>query len=350
MNNTLIAFLSIAFFFSLSSCGDDNSKVPPPDVSHIVINDFNWVRFDKEVSKLDLANIEKSYKRLLATYPKMTDLYFKRLLEIPYKNQDTFFSKISQLLSATEVIKIQDTINHFYKNTNDIESQIKKSCQYLKYYFPESVVPNFYTFQTEFGYQKIIFEDLDKDAIGIGLDLFLGEGFDYKYLDPTNPSFSTYLTRTYNKDHVAKKAMELLVVDMIGNPPGKRFVDFAITNGKKQYILEKILPHVSDTVLMEYSKSQMDWVKSNELEMWSFFLDQDLLYATDHLKFNKYISPSPNSPGMPVEAPGNTGTYIGLQIVKAYMKRNPDKTLDDLIADNDTQELLKLSKYKPKRR
>lgn len=350
MKNTLTFCIYIFFFLGFSSCGEDDAKIPPPDVSHIKLDDFKWVRFDKELTKMNPDNIKSDYVKLLSKYPKMTDLYFKRLLELPFNNQDTFFHKISQVLKSPEVKAVQDTIDYFYKTTNDIESQIKKSCQYLKYYFPEFTIPNFYTIQTEFGYQKVIFADVEKDGIGIGLDLFLGEDFGYKYLDPTNASFSDYLTRSYNKDHIAKKAMELIVIDMIGDPPGKRFVDFAITNGKKQYILEKIFPNVSDTILMEFTKAQMDWVKSNELEMWSFFLDHDLLYATDHLKFNKYISQSPNSPGMPVGAPGNTGSYIGLQIVKSFMKRNPDKTMEDLIKNIDTQELLKLSKYKPKRR
>ena len=350
MNNKLIVFLSFFILIGVLSCGDDEVKIPPPDVNHIQISDFKWVRFDQEVAKLNPDNIVEDYTKLVGKYPIMTDLYFKRLLQIPFENQDTFFHKISQILKAPAVKAVQDTIDHFYANTNDIESQIRKSCQYLKYFFPKTITPNFYTIQTEFGFQKIIFPDIDKDAIGIGLDLFLGEGFDYKYLDPRNESFSDYLTRSYNKDHIAKKAMELLVIDLIGNPPGKRFVDLIINNGKKLYILEKILPSTSDTVIMEFSKNQMEWVKSNELEMWSFFLDNEFLYSTNSLKFNKYTGPSPNSPGMPLEAPGGSGNYIGLQIVKSFMRRNPDKTLEDLLEFKDAQKLLELSKYKPKRR
>jgi len=347
MNIKVISFLSIFIFFT--SCEND-VKVPPPDVSHIKLDDFKWVRFDKAVANLNPSDIRKNYNNLLSKHPKITDLYFKSLLGIPFENQDTFFNKISRILEASEIKVLQDTIEYSYKNTNDVEAQVKMACKYLKYYFPNFRIPNFYTFQTEFGYQNIIFPDIDKDGIGIGLDLFLGENFDYKYLDPSNPSFSDYLTRSYNKEHLPKKSMELIVLDLIGDPPGKRFVDFVINNGKKLYVLEKLLPFVSDTVIHEYSNKQMEWVKSNELEIWSFFLEKELLYATDHLLFNKYISPSPNSPGMPVGAPGQTANYIGLQIVKSYMRRNPDKNLQDLMKFKDAQKLLELAKYKPKRR
>ena len=66
--------------------------------------------------------------------------------------------------------------------------------------------------------------------------------------------------------------------------------------------------------------------------------------------YNKYINTSPNSPGMPDQAPGRTANYIGLQIVKAYMKRFPETTIPELLAIQDVQKIMDLSRYKPKRK
>jgi hypothetical protein len=52
---------------------------------------------------------------------------------------------------------------------------------------------------------------------------------------------------------------------------------------------------------------------------------------------------------MPPESPGRTANWIGWQIVKSYMRRNPANTLDDLILEKDAQAILDASKYKPRR-
>jgi hypothetical protein len=49
------------------------------------------------------------------------------------------------------------------------------------------------------------------------------------------------------------------------------------------------------------------------------------------------------------EAPGEIGNWMGLQIVRAYMLRHPDTSLDQLLAMQDAQQLLEASRYKPKR-
>jgi len=92
----------------------------------------------------------------------------------------------------------------------------------------------------------------------------------------------------------------------------------------------------------------MKWVKENELQMWAYFFDQELFYETNTMTLKKYLSPNPNSPGMPAEAPGRTGNYIGWQIVKKYMKRFPKTTMQDLVALNDAQKILEESRYKPR--
>ena len=57
----------------------------------------------------------------------------------------------------------------------------------------------------------------------------------------------------------------------------------------------------------------------------------------------------PSATGMPPESPGNIGAWLGLQIVEAYMKQHPEKTLKELITEPiDAQRFLMESKYKPK--
>ena len=343
----ITAFLLMGGFMS---CTDSGSDQIIPDVSAISLTDIEFVRYDREVAALKTDNMKDSYEELLLRYPIFTDLYFKRILEIPFENDDSFYNTISEFVQADEIRLLQDTIEVAYPDTKEIEEDLKEAFKLLLYYFPEFQIPNIYFFQSEFGYQTIIFSDTDRDAIAIGLDMFLGEDFDYKALDPRNPAFSDYLTRSYNKDHIVRKAMILLLEDVVGQVNGKRFLDKIIHDGKKLYILDRLLPLEEDTIVYEYTAEHWEWLKNNELEMWGFFLENELIYETSHLKIDKYVNVSPNAPGMPPEAPGRTGTYIGYRIVEAYMDRNPALGLKDLIDETDSQKLMELSKYKPKRR
>jgi len=83
--------------------------------------------------------------------------------------------------------------------------------------------------------------------------------------------------------------------------------------------------------------------------MWSFFLEKDLIYETSTSKTFKYINQSPSSPGMPAEAPGRTGVYIGFKIVERYMQKNPNISLEKLLLEEDDYQKM-IKKYKPPRK
>jgi len=295
-----------------------------PDVSAVKA-ELDLVRYDKLLGSIDPQKPEGSYLSLLKDYPTITDLYFKKLTNLFDEDEVKFYKSISEFATDKRIVSLADTVGIVFKNTTEIERKLEQSLKYLKHYFPEFELPRFYTIFSEFSYQSFIFQDNDgRDAIGLGLDLFLGEDFEYKKVDPSNPAFSAYLSRAYNKDHLAKKAIEMLVEDLVGKPNGKRFLDLMIHQGKKQYLLDKIMPHEVDTVRWEYTPAQLDWVQNNELQIWDFFLDQNLIYETSHLKTANYLQPSPHSKGMPDAAPGRTGSYIGYRIIKSLMKRKSD--------------------------
>ena len=51
--------------------------------------------------------------------------------------------------------------------------------------------------------------------------------------------------------------------------------------------------------------------------------------------------------GFPDGSPGRIGHWLGWQIVKAYMEKNPTISIEKLMTHNNAQKLLNESKYKP---
>jgi len=348
LNRILILSVSVCFFLFVGCGSDIEEKVP--DVSHISL-DNEYVRWDQLIAQLDTNRLEVEIEMLKAKYPEYYDIFFKNILPFEAKTKEEFLTNLQGYLSDSRIQDLQDTTALIFADFDtEIAPKLDQAMKVMKHYFPEFIEPNFYTFTSEFTYQQFIFPDKKRDGIGIGLDMFLGSSYPYKELDPNNPAFSNYLTRAFNKKHLVKKVVEILVDDQLGRPSGSRLLDQMIHNGKKLYILDKILPSVPDSIILEYSEEQTNWVKENEIQIWAFFFDKDMFYESNSMKINKYINPSPSSPGMPENAPGRTANYIGLQIVKAYMKRNSKLSLVDLIAIKDNQKIMDGSKYKPKRK
>ena len=347
-SNILLACILLAA--CIISCSEPKPQKVFPNVDAMDLGDYSFVRYDRAIADMDTSDVLKAYTALMRKHPILTDLYFKRLLNIEHENLDSFYYEIGEFLKAKEIRMLQDTIEHLYPDTKNIESALDHAFRLMKYYFPEFQAPNVYFMQTEFAYQNIIFLDGERDGAGIGLDMFLTDKFDYKSLDPRNPAFSEYLSRTYTEDHIVRKTVSMLLEDVLGPSNGKRFLDQIIHKGKKLYILENLLAETQDSVIAEFSGEQMEWLSKNELEIWSYFLEHEIIYESNQLRIDKYINPSPHSPGMPPQAPGKTGAYMGWKIVQAYMSRYPETSLKELIEIKDAQKLMELSKYKPKRR
>jgi hypothetical protein len=341
--------LPIMTMFILFSCGE---KKDIPDVSAISA-DFEIFRTEKMIfstsSKDSLVNILEVMQK---NHPSFFDVYFNHVFPVgPAKNTDSLAMAIlafkQQPLSDTLLAKV----DKHYRDFSRTEQAFKKAFQFAKYYFPDFASPDVYTLLSEYGLQGFIFEGRGgKDALGVGLDMFLSQSFDYKRLEPDNPGFSSYITRSWNQDHLVKKTLDVWLSDFVEPVNGNKLIDQMISNGKKTYILSKILPEVHDSVIFEYSMEATKWCADNELQMWSFFNEKNLLNDTNPIQIGKYINPSPDSPGMPREAPGRTGNYIGYKIVKAYMDKNETVTLEALAGEKDGDKIYTLSKYKPKRR
>ena len=344
----MILFASIVIM--TMACKNDKELEDAPDVSNIKV-DVEFIRFDQEVMHISPTDIQKGYENLRGKYAAMTDLYFKNVIQLQPASDSVLNTDALKAFITDEKVKVlQDTIDVVMTDLSAEIIDIQKSLKYYKYYFPDKTIPRIYGCNSGFGYQRFIFDDDgERDGIGLGLEMFLGNEFPYKQVDPKNPIFSEYLTRTFNKAHMARTIVDMLVDDLIGEAPGVRLIDQMIHHGKKLYIIDKLMPFASDTILHEYTEKQMDWCKKNEKEMWSYFFDQKLFYETNAMKISKYLNPAPTSQGMPSDSPGRTANYIAWRIVQAYMEKFPDTTLQDLIKMRDAQKLLELSKYKPKR-
>ncbi|HHB79500.1 MAG TPA: hypothetical protein ENK85_09745 [Saprospiraceae bacterium] len=319
-----------------SSCRKDE-KIP--DVSGEKIN-FQVVRFDSLLYHTDSSDIPKLYQDFSQNHADFLDGYIHVMVSPGVKVTDTV--DFLWAMKNPGMKKLYDTTQMIVGDLSKQRQDLAQAFRYVKYYFPQRPTPTYYTYISQFGMGGFTYGE---KVLATSLDFHLGKEF--PYYDPM--IFPNYIKMWMDKEHIVSDAMRVYANDIVGDVAGEQFLDYIISNGKVLYLLDHFLPTTPDSIFLNYTADQLKWCQENEYNMWSHFIHENLLYSTKLKDFRKLINNSPNSSGMPPEAPGRTGNYMGWQIIKAYMKRHPKTTLPQLMKIKDSKLILTQSKYKPKK-
>ena len=83
--------------------------------------------------------------------------------------------------------------------------------------------------------------------------------------------------------------------------------------------------------------------------MWAFFIDNKMLYSKDYGSFLKFFNDAPFTNAFGKDSPPRTGSWVGWQILRDYMRNTGQVNLKKLVEIKDAQRILQISKYKPKK-
>ena len=346
----------VKFFFLLSTClfvfsnctSDDNDRPKTPDVSDIQVA-LQVNRFDQKIAALDTNNTAAGVAALEQESPEFAAIYFEKIIGIkdPKDSTGKYRTEVRKFLTDPSMRYMMDSIGKVYPNLDAEKREIEQGLRFFKHYFPKKSVPTtLYTMPSAYNFAAVFPTD---NALAVGLDMFLGKDYTIYETLATTGQYPRFVSRTFRRDYLVDRVFELLIGDIAGEPSGNRLLDYMVHNGKKLYVLDCLLPKTPDSIKLNYTTEQMKGIYSNESFTWGRILKQDLMYSTSFKDFQKLVMPAPNAPVIAEEAPGAIGNFIGWQIIKQYMKKHPDTTLEQLLALKDAQKLLDESKYKPKK-
>ena len=345
ITNKLYLFAVLAAALTLVGCLADDEP-DAPDVSHIEL-ELDIRRFERDLFQSDTAQMAAVLDSLRAAYPVFSPIFFNQIMGIndPRIAPQGPAAYMSGFVQHPPVQELYDSIQYHYPDMQGTEEDFEQAFRYFRYYFPEAPMPTVTTFISEYAVAAFVYGEND---LAVALDYFLGKDYPYQKINPSDPAFSNYLVRTFNREHLVSKTVRALIDGLVQEPRQRRLLDLMVHNGKKLYVLDRLLPYTPDSIKLEITAAQTQWLEENELEMWAYLLKEELLYSNDWQNIRKLVEYSPHSPGMPPEAPGRTANWIGWQMVEAYMERYPETTLPELLAMEDAQKLMDASRYKPR--
>jgi len=340
-------FVALIFF----SC-KSNKNIP--DVSSIKIK-LETKRFEQDFFAMDTTKVAESMKSILQKYPDFLPLFTANILGLDLDSLLIPNNLQTQALRMFihDYLPIKDSSDLIYKNFNSEKEAIEEGLQFVKYYFPEYKVPESIitfigpinaNFETSFGVQGDV---LTSKSFGIGLQLHMGKYFSFYRSEEGLEQYPDYLSNNFDKAHIPVNCMRNVIDDLYPDKSnGKALIEQMIDKGRRMFLLTKFLPHTPEFECIGYTKQQMKDSYKNEAVIWDFFLNNDLLNKSDQNIIQNYIGESPKTPELGEDAPGNIGTFAGLQIVKKFMEKFPETSLSTLMK-MDAREIYSQSKYKP---
>ena len=256
-------------------------------------------------------------------------------------NNDTVINnQILSFINNNDMREVYDTINLIFSSFEDLSKELGVSFQNFNILFPEYQSPKIISMFSGFNYGVIVQDSL----IAIGLDFYLGKNsvFYQRLGDPE------YLCLQKQAKFITPNVMEAWY-DSFFSSSNKRtnFLSELIYKGKIMYLISITLENIPFGDQLRFSKTDLQWCDKNESSIWTFLIENDVLFSSREKEYRSYINHAPFSKGMTQDSPSRIAYYIGYKIVEKYMKNNNEVSIKELMFEEDFMQILTKSKYKP---
>jgi hypothetical protein len=306
--------LMILFFLIVVSC---NEKVDKNGI-------YSIDRFEKQFynsKPIELNELKKKYPYF---FPKsFPESVWAERLNDPI--QQEIFNEIQKEYESVKFLELE--LSSFFNKNLEINKNFIK--------------PKVITVNTDIDYRnKIILAD---SILLIGLDNYLG--FNHRFYE----GIPFYIKEDFTALNIMSDIAEQYGIKIVPRIEYYTFLDKIIYFGKILYYKDFIL-NIEDRFKIGYSEDKMKWAKENEYFVWTYFIENNILFNPDNNLINRFIDDAPFSKfylEIDNESSEMIGKYIGWQIVKSYMSNN-DISLMQLMKKSPS-DIYNNSKYKPKK-
>ncbi|WP_448519659.1 gliding motility lipoprotein GldB [Rhodoflexus sp.] len=319
--------ISLTFIWA---CSQDREI---PDVSHIPV-EVSLVRLEGEIAAI---SNEEEARRFLDKYPAFANTY---LFRSRLRNDAVPISDMLRLGQSAYIDTLAMEAQEHLGDMAGIRRELEQAFRMVKYYYPDFYVPTVYTIVTGYGNDLTITDS----AIFIGLDYFIGQDSRYRSPDPN------YIFRHYRKELIVPAVILMLSARYNQISEGNQtMLNQMIAYGKAYEFTSQILPYVADSLIIRYTAKELQDSYDNQDVIWAHFIKNNLFFETSQIASKRYIEQRPHTFEIGDECPGRIGTWLGWQIVRAYLKKHPQITLPQLMAEKDAQKIFETSGYRPPR-
>jgi len=332
LKNQIVGLSILLIFISLISCQTEKNRLDV-DISHIDIAHVEVKRYEQKLFEINPADLASELKKIQPDYGVFLNGDLTDTLNL---------IRLANYIDDTLLRNVNQDCQNVFPNLENIEEGLTQAFRYQKYYYPQFQPFEVYTYISGFDYEHSV--QLMEQNMLIAIDMYLGKDYD-RYAKLGLP---VYMLNRFDRDYIVKDCMKGFAMQNINyRKIGSALLDLMVNEGKIIYYIQAMIPSVSDSILLNYTSSQMEWVLNAEGSVWAFLLENEMLYATDNQPIQKFILESPFTSYFGADSPPRLGWFIGWKIVSSYMQKNQEVNLPELMNEYDAQKILQQSGYKP---
>ncbi len=325
----IFIFLFVGFTFS--GCGSNKARYEKKQPAKLN-QEIEIRRYEKALFQLNPDSLENKINLLQNDFS-----FFLGTDSI--KQQQLI--RLYDYITDPALVALFEKVEEKYPDNSLFSENIYSLISYLKAYQPNTPVPLVQTYISGLDYSRpVMYFD---SILVISLDMYLGENFD---------GYRTMGIPKYKRAHFRPEYIPVDIAAQIANsvhpakPEGK-LIERMIYHGKQLYFKDALLPNTHDSLKIKYSASQLEWIRASEKKLWTFIIENELLFSGKYSKFKKLLSEGPFTSEFGRSSAPRIAQWIGWQIVRKYMEENPKTSLYELMQMTNAQSILEESGYKP---
>jgi len=232
-------------------------------------------------------------------------------------------------------------IDSLFADTKELETELEEAFKHYKFYYPDSALPRVITMNSVFNYAVAKY----KNDLGIGLEYYLGADNSVIELLPV-AQFPQYMksrmSREYMMTEVVKGWLQNKYMDQSVE---LNFLEIILEWGKLMYLVDAIVPNDPPNRKFKYTEEEFEFCEENEYQIYKTIIEKKILYSKDRQAIMKWTEEGPNTFGVK-NSPSKIGRWLGWKMVKSYLAKNKDVSLQELMQEKQYQKMIKA--YKPK--
>jgi hypothetical protein len=340
MISRLWIFVSCSAFV-LTGCKSDRFANDPV-IEKFEISHLNLVDSLAATSK---KNPDVALQDLYHSFGNLWLAYCEDLMKFGPANDSLAYEGIQAFLHHPDMLDANEAIQQkFTSQLPTFDAEFDHALYRYQGYLGDKPIPTIVYLNSGFNFSVLPQEGY----LGIGMEYFLGT--DHPVVQHLNPQvFPQYMRDKMKSEFLISESLRgwLLVSYQDDYYSERTLLDVMMYWGKMMYILDVMLPEASDAVKMSYTAEEQAWCEQNERNIWIEISKQEVLYEKRRFEINHWIDDGPftNAENIPQDAPSRLGVWMGREIVRDYMERNDDVTLQDLL--KETNYMPMLNAYRP---
>ena len=320
----------------ISGCGRNRGKVDVTGTDARV----EVERFDLELFGINPDSTASAIDRLYARYGDFFDVFNVHVINIGDASSRRYASYLSMFINDPTNREVFEYTAKEFRDMEAINTRLGEGFSHYIHHYPDSLPPRVVGYVSRFNQGLLTVGNF----VGVGLDQYLGADCPYY----TSMGTPRYLALKKEKSRIPLDVMLAWATRLYPyNDSVDNLLNRMIHQGQLYWFLGKMYPGAPDGALMGFTEDQMRWCRNNEEQMWTYLVENKLLFSTEPMTIRKLIQDAPHTSYYTPESPGRAAVWQGLQIVRAFEKRNGKISVAGLMAIDDYQELLRRSRYSP---